>query len=63
MSSDRERRGRTDRPGRQPHGRFPEGREPAKKGDPPIEKPMGERSRHGGSGGDPGDPPPVPSPS
>jgi hypothetical protein len=28
-----------------------EGTGPAKVGDPPIEEPFGERSRHGGSGG------------
>ena len=50
-------------PSGRPHGEHPPGPGeparigdeigpgPAKAGDPPLEKPFGERSRHGGSGG------------
>jgi hypothetical protein len=40
---ERGRESKTER-GREP---FPEGRSSAKKGDPPLEEPFGERSRHG----------------
>lgn len=42
--------GRAGRPARRARAPFPEAPGTTKPGDPPIEEPQGERSRHGGGG-------------